>query len=914
MAVASRKTKQQLIEEIEALRKQLDSREPTPRTEPAESRPLYEILAQSSHAGVYVILDGRFDFLNDKAALLAGYTAGEMIGVRSIDIVHPEDREAVLEQAVAMLKGHRSVPYEYRIITKDGQIRWIMETVTPIEYRGRRAVLGNAMDITAQKERSRRLKELEALEASILDAIPHAVLGLAKRHIIFANDAVDAVFGWRPEELIGKTTRILYRSDEEYADIGKFLYSTLRRQRTCSAEIPCRRMDGREIVVRLHASRIGASLREGRIIAVYEDITQRRRSEKALRESERFNKEIISSANEGIIVYDREFRFIVWNRFMEELTGLAADAVLGVSAFDVFPHLRDQGVDLLLDRALEGATIAAPDLTYYVPQSGKTGWIAGTYAPYRNSRGEIVGVIAMVHDITERKLAEEALRKSEENFRAIFETAPDCIFIKDRALKYVLVNPSVETLFGKPASEIVGLSDGELFGEEAEQRTREMDYRVLDGEMVEVEYSETINGVPVTLHVVKVPMFDDAGVINGICGIARDITQTRQLEAQLLQAQKMEAIGTLAGGIAHDFNNLLMGIQGHVSLMLMDVTQEHPHAVHLTGIEDMIRSGATLTRQLLGFARGGKYEVKPTDLNDLLRRSSEMFGRTKKEIKITRREQEGLWVVDADRGQIEQVFLNMYVNAWQAMPGGGELTLATQNMILDEQYVKPHKAKPGRYVRISITDTGIGMDEATRQRVFEPFFTTKGRGRGTGLGLASAYGIIRNHGGFITLYSERGHGTTFNLYLPVSSSGAVADASLDRQVVRGTETILIVDDEDIVLDVGIEVLKTLGYRVLAARGGREAIEIYRQKAGEIDMVILDMIMPEMGGGRVFDAMQAVNPSVKVLLASGYSLNGQAAQILSRGCGGFIQKPFSIIDLSKKIREILDKPEEKRAVA
>ncbi|OPY04188.1 MAG: Blue-light-activated protein [Syntrophaceae bacterium PtaB.Bin038] len=478
----------------------------------------------------------------------------------------------------------------------------------------------------------------------------------------------------------------------------------------------------------------------------------------------------------------------------------------------------------------------------------------------------------------------------------------------------MLVNPSVETLFGKPAAEIVGLSDRELFGEEAEQRTREMDYRVLDGEMVEFESSEIINGASVTLHVVKVPMFDDGGEITGICGIARDITQTRQLEAQLLQAQKMEAVGTLAGGIAHDFNNLLMGIQGHVSLMLMDVTAEHPHAVHLTGIEDMIRSGATLTRQLLGFARGGKYEVKPTDLNDLIRKSSDMFGRTKKEIKITRREQDGLWVVDADCGQIEQVLLNMYVNAWQAMPGGGELTLSTQNMILDEQYVKPHKAKPGRYVKISITDTGIGMDAATRQRVFEPFFTTKGRGRGTGLGLASAYGIIRNHGGFITLYSERGQGTTFNLYLPVSASGAVVDAAPERKVIKGTETILIVDDEDIVLDVGVEVLKTLGYRVLAARSGPEAIEIYRQKAGEIDMVILDMIMPEMGGGRVFDAMKGINPSVKVLLASGYSLNGQASNILSRGCRGFIQKPFSIIDLSRKIREVLGKPAEERAVA
>jgi len=281
MAASNIKTKQQLIEEIEALREQLDSR----RKEPAESRQLYETLAHSSHAGVYVILDGHFDFLNEKAALLAGYSVNDMIGMRCTDIVHPGDCATIRGQAIEMLKGRRSSPYEYRIITKSGQIRWVMETVTPIQYKGRRAVLGNSMDITAQKEHSRRLQELEALEASILDAIPHAVLGLAKRRINFANDAVDAVFGWRPEELIGQTTRILYRNDDEYNDIGKFIYSTLRRQRTCSAEIPCRRMDGREIVVRLHASRIGDDLREGRIIAVYEDVTKRMRIEKALLES-----------------------------------------------------------------------------------------------------------------------------------------------------------------------------------------------------------------------------------------------------------------------------------------------------------------------------------------------------------------------------------------------------------------------------------------------------------------------------------------------------------------------------------------------------------------------------------------------------------------------------------------------------
>jgi signal transduction histidine kinase len=225
----------------------------------------------------------------------------------------------------------------------------------------------------------------------------------------------------------------------------------------------------------------------------------------------------------------------------------------------------------------------------------------------------------------------------------------------------------------------------------------------------------------------------------------------------------MESLGTLAGGIAHDFNNLLMGIQGRTSLMVMDKDYSHPDFEHLKGIEDYVKSAADLTRQLLGFARGGKYEVKPTDINEMIKKSSSMFGRTKKEIKIHEKYQKDVWTVEVDQGQIEQVLMNLYVNAWQAMPGGGELYIETENVTLNEDYVKPYQVEQGNYVKISITDTGVGMDEATRQRIFEPFFTTKEMGRGTGLGLASVYGIIKNHGGFINVYSEKGEGTTFNI-------------------------------------------------------------------------------------------------------------------------------------------------------
>jgi CheY-like chemotaxis protein len=368
----------------------------------------------------------------------------------------------------------------------------------------------------------------------------------------------------------------------------------------------------------------------------------------------------------------------------------------------------------------------------------------------------------------------------------------------------------------------------------------------------------------------------------------------------------MEAIGTLAGGIAHDFNNLLMGIQGNASLMLLDVESRHPHHEKLKGIEQYVQSGAELTKQLLGFARGGKYEVKPTDLNDLIKESAEMFGRTRKDITIQRKLQEDLWVAEVDQGQMEQVLLNLYVNAWQAMPGGGELFLQTENVVLEKDYAQPFGIRHGKYIKISVTDTGVGMDKATRERIFDPFFTTKEMGRGTGLGLACAYGIIKNHGGLINVYSEKGEGTTFNIYLPASEKEITEPQATDEEILKGRETVLLVDDEKIIIDVGTQLLHRLGYKVIVARGGKEALDIYEENQDDIDLVILDMIMPDMSGGDTYDKLKEINPSIRVLLASGYSISGQAQAILDRGCKAFIQKPFNLGELSRKVREVLDK--------
>jgi CheY-like chemotaxis protein len=365
----------------------------------------------------------------------------------------------------------------------------------------------------------------------------------------------------------------------------------------------------------------------------------------------------------------------------------------------------------------------------------------------------------------------------------------------------------------------------------------------------------------------------------------------------------MESIGTLAGGIAHDFNNLLMGIQGNVSLMLIDIDSTHPYHKRLKTIEKQIRSGARLTSHLLGYARKGKYEIKPVDLNQLVKDASDTLGRTRKGVKIRQELAECLFAIEADQGQIEQVLLNLLVNASDAMPNGGDIILKTMNVTHDDMKDKLYNPKSGDYVLLLVTDTGMGMDKKTMDRIFEPFFTTKEMGRGTGLGLASTYGIVKGHGGYIDVHSNIGQGATFNIYLPASQKRVHEAVKTTESFIKGTGTVLLVDDEEVILEVGKELLEEMGYRVLIARDGKEAIDVYKKDWDEIDIVVLDMVMPNMGGGKAYDRMKEINPDIKVLLSSGFSIDGEATEILKRGCAGFIQKPFNIKELSHNIREI-----------
>ena len=516
--------------------------------------------------------------------------------------------------------------------------------------------------------------------------------------------------------------------------------------------------------------------------------------------------------------------------------------------------------------------------------------------------------IVIINDVTERKNVQEALQNSEFKFRSLFDLSPQAIARSHYETgKIVDVNQKFCELFKISREEVLELNPVELGFYSHESRQRFLKVLMESGEVhgLEMEFKARDDSKFKTRMFAKLIQMEGTTYI---LTIFHDITDQKELEAQLRQAQKMEAIGTLAGGIAHNFNNLLMGIQGYASLALMDIEPNHPNKNKLKNIEKLVQSGSNLTSQLLGYAREGKYKVQSSNLNQLVKETADTFNLTRKEIHVYQELDENLLNVKTDQGQIEQVLFNLLVNAADAMPLGGNLFLKTINITHENMLNKPYKAAAGNYVLLTVRDTGLGMEKKTLERIFEPFFTTKGLGKGTGLGLASVYGIVKAHGGYIDVLSEKGQGTTFEICLPAFEKEPAQEKEVFNELFDAIETVLLIDDEQMIIDVGKEMLTQLGYKVLTAISGIEALEVYRRNQDTIDLLVLDMIMPDMEGGATYDKIKALNPNVKVLLASGYSIDGRASEIMKRGCNGFIQKPFNMKELSDKIRNILDEKE------
>ena len=898
-----------------------------------EEKHAEEVLLESESRwqfAIEVVGDGVWDWNVVTNEVFFSRKWKEMLGFKDHEIgnsfdewekrVHPEDLERVNADINRHFSGQDPVYVnKHRMLCKNGTYKWILDrgqviTRTP-EGKPLR-VIGTHSDITDHMLIEEKLKDsLSLLEATLESTADGILVSDGHGRMVRFNDKFAQM--WKlPSEILdsGDDGAALDYVIAQLKNPEVFLKKV--QELYISKEAPSFDVlefsDGRIFERYSQPQRVG-NLVIGRVWS-FRDITERRRAEQALRESENKYRLIAENTADLISIMDMNLHFTYISPASIRLRGFTVEEAMAQTLEQVLTPESMQTALALFENEilLEASGTADPDRTRILEleqykKDGSTVWMEVSFSFLRDEDGKPVEILAVTRDISERKQTEAALRESEEKFRLTYSSSPDAVNINrlEDGL-YADVNEAFIRAIGYTREEIIGKTSLEIdiwndpadrqklvlgLKEKGYYENLEAQFRRKDGSLITGLMSArviSLKGVP---HIIS---------------ITRDITESKLISTKLQQIQKFEAIGTLAGGIAHDFNNLLMGIQGRASLISLDLDASHPHREQIHAIEEYIRSATNLTQQLLGFARGGKYEVKPVDINELVRGSSAMFGRTRKEIRIHTKCQASPLVVEADRRQIEQVLLNMYINAWQAIPpNGGELYLETKTETMDEASCKTHQIKAGRYVKVSITDTGTGMSEAIRLQIFDPFFTTKEKGRGTGLGLASAYGIIKNHGGVITVYSEVGQGTTFNIYLPVSDEEAHRDVPIEGVLIKGSATILLVDDEALIIDVAQAMLERLGYRVLVCMGGQEAVKTITDMGDEIDVVILDMILPGMDGGATFDFIRQIQPEMPVILSSGYAINGQADKIMRRGCNGFIQKPYNISELSQKIKQVLD---------
>jgi two-component system cell cycle sensor histidine kinase/response regulator CckA len=877
-----------------------------------ESEARYRQLFNIAPVGIYEVdyRTGKLVNANRAVCEYSGYTKDELLSMSGTDLLTEKSQKKFLDRMRRVLRGESiSDTYDYEIIRKDGRLTW-MSISNRFIYEGEKIVGATvvARDITDKKKSTEALRESAERLQSVFRAAPTGIGVVAERGLTQVNERICEMTGYSEEELIGQSSRIFYPCDEDYMSVEREKYRQITEHGTGTVETRWRRRDGSVIDVLLSSTPLDFNDLQKGVTFTALDITARKQAELEMRKNANFTQSLLEAIPTPVFYKDIEGRYLGCNRAFTEIMGVAASEIQGKTAQELWPgkyaevyHQKD--LDLMQN----------PEHQVYefevIDKDNHTRPVIFAKDVFRDENGNVAGLLGAFLDITELKQAEEALRSSHERFLTVLDSVDATVYVADMDTHEILfMNKKMVEVFGRNR---VGERCWKRFRGESGPCPECTNSQLIDEDQKPTgvciwQGKNPVNGKWYINHDRAIEWTDGRLVR---LQIATDITDLKSLEQQVQQAQKFEAIGTLAGGVAHDFNNLLMGIQGRASLLSSDLSSG-PGLEHTRAIEKYIRSATDLTQQLLGLARGGKYEVRPTDFTALMRNSAKLFGRARKEIRIHMESDGAPLVVEVDQGQIDQVLLNLYVNAWQAMPKGGDLYLKTEIVDIENGFGTSDTAKPGKYVLASVTDTGTGMPHDIQQQVFDPFFTTKEKGRGTGLGLASAYGIIKNHDGMITVDSTVGQGTTFRIYLPLSDKAVHERVTSGGELVFGTGTILLVDDETMILEVGQAMLEKLGYTVLIANSGQKALDTLQARGDELKLVVLDLIMPGMDGGEVFDRIRDVRPHLPVLLSSGYAINGQANEIMQRGCNGFIQKPFNIADLSRKLRKILDdvKPE------
>ncbi len=767
--------------------------------------------------------------------------------------------------------------------------------------------------LRANKELSREIVERKEAEKAIVkakeewertfDSVPDLVTITDKQYrIVRINKAMADRSGLSPEEATGATCYEVFHGTDGPPAVCP--YARLLK-------------DGQEHTAEMFEARLGGTFSvsaspilgaDGEItgcVQVARDITDLKRVEESLRDQEQTLRGILAASPVGIARgKDRKITWI--NEAWADMFGLyAASEHVGKGTRMLYSSEEDYtrvGEALYEDLGQGGVKEIDVKLVR------RDGSIFDGHMRLANfdSSDPLKGVIIACSDISERNKGEqERLRLA-----TAIEQSAESILVTDADGTIQYVNPSFERITGYSRKEAVGRNPCIVKSDRHDKAFYRNMWETLAagevwrGHLINKKRDGTLYEEDATISPVK----DESGTIVNYVAVKRDVTGEVLLEKQLQQAQKMEAIGTLAGGIAHDFNNLLQVIQGNVDIGLLKLGKGRPGPSEFQEIRRAARSAADLTEGLLTFSRHFESKLRPVDLNHELEQVAKMLNRTiSKMIAIELNLADDLDTINGDPAQLQQVVMNLAVNARDAMPGGGELHIQTQNAQLDAEYCKLHLGtKPGRYVLVSVTDSGFGMEKEIVEHIFEPFFTTKGLGEGTGLGLSIAYGIVQSHGGSITCYSEPGEGTTFKVYLPTMGNQVDTEESRDADFLpRGHETILLVEDEEAIRNSGESILSLFGYSVLTAANGREGLELYREKRHEIALVILDLIMPEMSGRDCLREILSIDPNAKVLIASGYTANGRIDQALREKARAFLRKPYEAQSMLRLVREVLD---------
>ncbi len=903
----------------------------------------------------------RIEVINSRFAQVFGYTLDDVATLRRwLEKAFPEKRlrRKVISAWEADLKTGpeaQTPPRSFEMVCKDGAVRDILFQMVKIGE-GRRLIL--CEDITERKQAEdihRVLADISAAAAKSDDL--RDLIRTIREHLALLLDTTNFYVALYDENT--GLYSIPYYEDEydkleefESIPLGKSLTDYVRRkgtpllldQQLHSELIELGEVDGvigTDSPIWLGVPLITAHGPIGVVgVQSYDDkslysekdmellnfvaghialIVERKRAEEALRESEARYRSLIETSPDAITLTDLEGNLLMANQEAARLLGVdSVEELLSgeVNAFDLIaPEDRQRSI-ANARKILEEGGVRAEYAEYKV-----LGMDGGTFPAemnvslIRDAEGKPEAFIGVVRDITGRREAEEVIRQSEENLATTLDSIGDAVIATDEDGKVVRMNPVAETLTGWKTNEAAGRDLAEIFrvvDEDGELLESPVDGVIREGKVVELaEYTElvSLDGTERQITHSAAPIRGRDGGINGVVLVFRDVTESYKLQKQLQQSQKMEAIGQLAGGIAHDFNNLLTVIQGNADLGLMKTESDSPLRKEFEEIRKTARRAAELTHQILAYSRRLILSPKIIDLNDVIASMDSMLRRIIGEDVILRTVGgEGLWNVKADPTQLEQVIVNLAVNGRDAMPKGGKLTIETANVELDESYAKTHPVSiAGPYVMLSVSDTGCGMSEEVKKNIFEPFYTTKIEGRGTGLGLSTVYGIVKQSGGYIFVYSELGKGTCFKVYMPrvMGEAEEIATEEAQDQRLEGSETILVVEDEDEVREMTARILEEYGYSTIKAGSGKEALKACKRMKDEIDMLLTDVVMPEMSGGEVAEAICRIFPNVKVLFMSGYAENAIVHHGELKPGTPYINKPFGTVELARKVRRVLD---------